>query len=549
MTRTILKPRAYQESAIGAVLDAWKRGVARPAVVLPTGAGKTVVFAHLCDRLKKQNPGGRILVLAHRNELLEQAQDKLRSVAPRLSTGIVKGTRNETLADIVIASVLSLASRTRRNQLLNISTVIVDECHHATMPTYLRVLEHYGCFEAAGTGANAVGFTATMSRGDGGPLGDVWEDVVYSMTLADMIPDYLVRPRGIRVKVDGFDLTKIKKSGGDYAMGSVGEAMTATLAPQAIARAWAEHASGRPTIAFGPTVEVAHAIADAISDVGGTAQTVWGDMPPAERSDALDRFTAGHVGVLSNCAVLTEGTDLPLASCAVIARPTLHEGLYQQMVGRVLRQYPGKDDALVLDASGASERHSLLGGIDLFTSEDMAEREGADPEEQLLFDDAPGEGQAAPRVGADGKLTSIEVDLFHGSTSMWVKTAAGVWFLSAGERLIAILPAPERGHWDVVVMHARRVGESSWIAREISSLGTAMAWAEGEVTPEEATLARRSAGWRRQRPTDAQRRAAGFLGVLVREDMSKGELSNLLSVASASRRIDPRIPAYARGRL
>lgn len=521
-------------------------------MVLPTGAGKTVVFAHLAKRWLGAREG-RVLVLAHRTELIEQAAGKIRAVAPALDVGIVKAERNQTRSRVVVGSVQTLRSENRRKMLQGVGLVIVDECHHATADSYVQVLRHYGCLADDGE-AVAVGFTATMSRGDDMSLGDIWQDVVYSRSIAEMIHGgYLVRPRGIRVWVDDLDLSKVRKTRGDYREGDLGQALTDSMAPELIAKSYVEHASERQGILFAPTVESATVIGDAVREAGISTAMVWGAQPASERAKALDDFMGNRVQMLANCMVLTEGTDLPPASCAVIARPTTHQGLYVQMTGRVLRPWPGKADALVLDVVGASQRHALASPVQLYGDESVVLDADATEDESDSCDDEVGAVELDEGLGAgwteapeyrNGPVISEEVDLFRGSASAWLRTAAGVWFLPAGkERFVAIVPGRERGTHDVTAMHRYQQGTGRWIIQGVPDLSYAMAWAEGEITAAEQSISRKERGWRARRPTQNQRDLARRYGIIVHDQMLSGEVSNAITVAMATARIDSRLPA------
>lgn len=544
----MLPLRSYQRDAVDAVHAAWAKGVRRPAVVLPTGSGKTVVFAHLLREWLDVNRGRRALVLAHRDELIGQAVDKIHSVAPSLKVGVVKAQRNQTLSDVVVGSVQTLRNERRRKQLLNVGLVVVDECHHSSAKSYVDVLTHFGAL--GGDSAHAVGFTATMSRGDGMALGRVWEDVVYTRSIQEMITGgFLVRPRGVRVRVEDLNLAGVKRTRGDYSEGALGAALEESMAPQAAAKAYLEHAADRPGILFAPTVSSATAFRDAFEDLGITAGLVHGAMPTAERERTLKAFSAGDIQVLCNCMVLTEGTDLPLAACVVVARPTTHSGLYIQMVGRVLRphQASGKTDALVLDIVGASARHALSAHIDLFGEEPNGDDDELPDDDDVDDADDLGSGEVTldEVVGVDGPLVSEEVDLFHGSASAWVRTTGhGIWFLPAGDRYIAMVGGAVPGTWDVVSMHRYRRGDSRWVIRGVEDRSYAMAWAEADVTVAEQLTASRARVWRAKKPSDAQLRLAGQYGVAILPGMLSGEVSGLISVAMGTRRIDPHIAPY-----
>jgi ATP-dependent helicase IRC3 len=540
----ILPLRPYQRVAVDAAHGAWARGMRRPAEVLFTGAGKTVIFAHLGVEWLAVNPGRRVLVLAHTTELVDQAIAKFRSVAPGLRIGRVQADANETLARIIVASVATLRSERRRRMLRDVGLIIVDECHHAVATTYREILSHYGALGPA-VGAVAIGFTATMTRADDLSLGDVWQDVVHAESITDgIMGGYLVRPRGIHVHVDDLDLSQVRTSRGDYREGDLGEAIENSLAPKAIARAVAEHADSRKILLFAPTVHSAEVIGDALRAAGRSVGLVHGAMSAGARRDALDAFRAGSTQILCNCMVLTEGFDEPAADCAVIARPTKSPGLYIQIAGRVLRPYPGKTDALLLDVVGASLKHTLVSALDLFgvgkakTENDQARE---DPED---LDEGQQDARGALFGGLDGNLIATEVDLFTGSPMAWLRTRAGVFFLAAGERYIAIVPGADAGTYDVTAMHATVRHTGRWIVQGVEDLAYAMAWAEGEVTPYEKTIASKARAWRAKSPTDKQRARAAGLRLTIPDGARSGEVSAMITLALASNRIDPYLPDY-----
>lgn len=513
----------------------------RPAVVLPTGAGKTVVFSEIADQLVTEG-AGRVLAVAHRDELVNQAAAKLSAVSGR-RVGIVKAERNEVGAPIVVASVQSLRSVARRRQIRDVCAVIVDECHHATAPTYLDLLGHYGCLDDVEPGrldgkrAWAVGFTATMSRGDGGGLGQVWDDVVYEQKIASMIRQgYLVEPRGVRVNVADLNLDSVSRSRGDWQDGALGRALTDSDAPAAIVRAWLEHASGRPTVVFGPTVEFAEVMVQAFRAAGVSADIVHGKQRTEERRKVWTDVEAGRTLVVCNCMVATEGTDVPRWSCAVIARPTGHVGLYIQMIGRVLRPYPGKTDALVLDVAGATARHRIASLIDLIGTEDTTES----AVDELDDVDTPvrdwEEPDPLPLVLWSG--ATEEVDLFHGSRLTWMQTQMGVWFLPVGNRYVTIMPAlTGSGAYDVVSFESWNGGAQYFVEQDVPDLGYAMGFGENQVTEDEAAIAARDAGFRRKPLTAPERKRAVRLG--LGPNVTRGELTEYEVRQHASARLDP----------
>jgi len=562
-TGQMLALRPYQLEGVAAVEAAWARGLRRPAVVWPTGAGKTVGFARLAVNWLEANPGGRAVGIAHTGELLDQMTDKFRSVAPGLRVGRVQAHWNETLARLVCASVQTLSRGNRRDMLRNVGLLIIDECHHAPARTYLDVLTHFGALgEAAnapigtpGT-AVAVGFTATMERGDELALGQVWQDVVHSMSIADAIAaGWLVRPRGIHVQVDDLDLSAVRSSGGDYRAEDLGDALMRSMAPEAIVKAVAEHAADRRIIAFAPTVASAALIADALRDAGHAVGLVHGGMPAGERKAVLDDFRAGRTKIMLNCMILTEGFDDPSADCALIARPTRSPVLYKQIAGRVIRPYPGKTDALLLDVVGVTRHHSLVSGISLFGDDtDRSPRKLTEKDQLLLGDEdpdelAPGQMDARRALLGDwngGPLVADEVDLFAASPMQWHRTRAGVFYIEAGERYIAIVPGA-MGGYDVTAMHRTQRHTGRWIVQAVPDLPYAMAWAEGEVSAAERTTATKKRSWRAAPPSQKMQALAARLGVHVDPGARSGEVSAAISLVLASSRIDPHLPAWMKG--
>jgi hypothetical protein len=335
-------------------------------------------------------------------------------------------------------------------------------------------------------------------------------------------------------------LDAVKANRGDFADGALGKALGDSMAPDRIVEAVREHAGERQGILFAPTVEFASLMAERLNEAGFPAALVTGAQHRDERRQALEDFRTGKVQWLCNCMVLTEGTDLPMAEVCLIARPTRSAGLFIQMVGRVLRPWPGKLDALVLDVVGASRRHRLasLAALELSDETERVTRDELDigDDEPLLLGDLACAADIDPVMYRDGRLVAELVDLFGASHAAWLRTYGGTWFLPAGEDLITILPDP-LGGWMVIRAH-RQVGHSTGIARGIPDLSYAMAHGEGNVSAVEASLVNRSASWRKQMPSTRQIEVAERFGVVVAEGMRRGDLSDTISVAKASQRLD-----------
>lgn len=369
--------RDYQEEAVAAIEDSWASGINRPAVVIATGGGKTTIFSELIrrqiDALRRD--GKRILVLAHREELLEQAEARIKLQNPGIWTAIVKGSRGQKthqFADVVVASMQTLARPKRREAIDRIGMIIVDECHNAASQGYKDVLSHYGALDERQT--PTVGFTATLTRMDGG-LPEVWQSVAYQLKIHALIKrGFLVPPKALSIEVPGLNLANTRVTRGDLNVGDIADALDNSAAFEVIAKEWLTQASTpdsfyphRPTIAFMPNVDTCYKLQSAFADLGVTADVVVGTTPTTDRRASFNRFRDGECAVLIGAMVLTEGFDAPHTSCVIIGRPTLNPGLFVQCTGRGLRLHPesGKTDCLVLDIAGASLKHNLAGVNDL----------------------------------------------------------------------------------------------------------------------------------------------------------------------------------------
>ena len=294
--------RQYQGDAIKAVEQAESRGIRRQLAVLPTGTGKTIMLAEVIRRRS-----GRALVLAHRDELIGQAVAKIRLVHPRADIGVVKAARDETGAQVVVACRQTLSRPHRLARLIPdlLTTVVVDEAHHATANSYRRILEHCGSFRD--DGPLTLGVTATPERADGTPLGDVWQEIVYRGDLLEMIQNgYLADLRAIRIHLET-DLDRVHTRAGDLKVDELDDALRQANAPEHAVAAYREHAAGRTALVFTASVLAAHEMAEAFSAAGVTAEPLSGETDPEQRRAMLRRFHAGSTRVITNCAVLTEG--------------------------------------------------------------------------------------------------------------------------------------------------------------------------------------------------------------------------------------------------
>ena len=347
MSRFTLRP--YQQEAISRVIAARRAGIVRQLVCLPTGSGKTVIFAELARMAHKP-----VLVLAHRRELVQQARDKIARAlgsTDEATVAVEQGQHHANAnARVVVASIRSLGEGrlARLLQRFQFGLVVYDECHHATAEDNKRVLRSLGAFDSDWKGT-LLGFTATTSRGDGVGLDTVFQRIVYQRTLFEMVDDgYLVPLRGYRIAT-AEDLHAVRAGAGDFVVDELAEAVDIDARNALVARSIQELARDRRTIAFCVTVNHARHLARALNAIGVACGIVYGNMTPQKRQQTLADFRAGKLAAVTNVGVLTEGFDDPGVSCIAMARPTRSAGLYAQCVGRGTRLAAGKTDCLVID--------------------------------------------------------------------------------------------------------------------------------------------------------------------------------------------------------
>lgn len=351
-----MKLRPYQEEAIRAVENGW-RDQQKQLLVLPTGTGKTIVFSQIA---KDRTAAGRVLIMAHRDELIEQARDKYRSL-----TG--DETAKEKAADsclgsslpVVVGSVQTLQNDRRLERFSPdyFNTLIVDEAHHAMSDSYQKVLGHF-------PGAKVLGVTATPDRGDRRSLGRYFDGLAYEYSLRQAVSDgYLCNLKALTVPIS-IDMSSVKVKVGDFEVNSIAETLEPYL-PK-IARAISHYAKDRKVVVFLPLVSIAQEFMEILKNEGLDAREVNGNSP--DRKEILEWFDrAGAGSMLCNAMLLTEGWDCPSVDCVVVLRPTKIRSLYVQMIGRGTRPAPGKKDLLILDFLWMSQKHDLCKPADLST--------------------------------------------------------------------------------------------------------------------------------------------------------------------------------------
>lgn len=341
--------RNYQQEARESIQSEWENGIKKTLLVLPTGCGKTIVFSKVIeDRVRK---GERVLVLAHRSELLEQAADKLeKSTGLKTATEKADQTSIGSWYRVVVGSVQTLQREKRLNQFTKnfFDTIVIDEAHHCISDGYQRVLQYFD-------EANVLGVTATPDRGDMKNLGSYFESLAYEYTLPKAIKEKYLSPiKALTIPLQ-LDLSSVGQQAGDFKSSDLGSALDPYL--ESIANEMWKVAKDRKIVVFLPLVKTSQKFTEILNQKGFRAAEVNGESK--DRAQVLEDFENDKYNVLCNSMLLTEGWDCPSVDCVVVLRPTKVRSLYSQMVGRGTRLSPGKTELLLLDFLWHTERHEL----------------------------------------------------------------------------------------------------------------------------------------------------------------------------------------------
>ena len=390
--------RPYQQEAKDAIFHYWDEGIQKTLLVLPTGCGKTIVFAKVAEECVRQ--GDRVLILAHRGELLEQAADKIgRSTGLGCATEKAEETCLGSWFRITVGSVQSLMRESRLNKFDEdyFNTIIIDEAHHCISDSYQRVLNHFH-------DAKVLGVTATPDRGDMKNLGSVFENLSYEYTLPKAIKEgYLSPIKAVTIPLQ-VDLTGVGVQSGDFKAGDLGTALDPYL--EQIAEEMKKYCADKKTVVFLPLVKTSQKFRDLLNAKGFHAAEVNGESK--DRAEILEDFDKDKYNVLCNSMLLTEGWDCPSVDCIVVLRPTKVRSLYCQMVGRGTRLSPEtrKDHLLLLDFLWHTERHELCHPAHLICeSEEVAQKMTENLEKEAGF---PVDIEEAEQTAADDVVAQRE---------------------------------------------------------------------------------------------------------------------------------------------
>jgi len=342
--------RSYQINAINNLRNSISKGRKAPLLVMPTGAGKTVVFAAISKAIS--NSGANVLILVHRRELIDQASKKLKAIG--VKHGIIAAKYKPKKNNIQIASVQTLVRRLDKNDFFP-NYIIIDEAHHAAAGSWQKILDYYDdtCQ------AYKIGCTATPIRLDGRGLADFFDDLVLGPGVAELIKDSYLAPYRVFAPPLKIDLDRVKTLGGDYQKKDLEkEITTADIIGDAV-KHYKKHADGLPAIAFCISIKHATEVCNQFKDAGYKAAIVHGEMKTDDRDKVIKGLENGKVQVLTSVDVISEGTDVPEVSAAILLRPTKSEGLYLQQVGRVLRPKLDKT-AIILDHVNSTRTHGFV---------------------------------------------------------------------------------------------------------------------------------------------------------------------------------------------
>jgi len=333
--------RPYQAEAKAAVFEQWDKGTLKTLLVLPTGCGKTIVFAKVAEDCVRQ--GYRVLILAHRGELLEQAADKIKkSTNLGCATEKAEQTCLGSWFRITVGSVQSMQREKRLSQFSEnyFNVIIIDEAHHCISDGYQKVLQHF-------PSAKVLGVTATPDRGDMRNLGEFFESLAYEYTLPKAIREgYLSPIKAMTIPLQ-LDLSGVSIQSGDFKAGDIATALDPYL--HQIADEMMKYCRDRKTVVFLPLVKTSQKFKEILNEKGFKAAEVNGESK--DRAEVLEAFDKGEYNVLCNSMLLTEGWDCPSVDCVIVLRPTKVRSLYSQMVGRGTRLCEGKSHLLSIKES------------------------------------------------------------------------------------------------------------------------------------------------------------------------------------------------------
>jgi ATP-dependent helicase IRC3 len=534
----ILRP--YQEEALAAIVEHEKKGTTKQLVVLPTGAGKTVLFSHLPVLRENTLP---MLVLAHRAELLEQAKEKIKAANPTLSIEIEQAERKAGHVDVVVASVATLG----RNGTPRIEgypkdyfkTIVIDEAHHAAATSYRRVIDYFNP-------PFLLGVTATPQRSDSVRLVDVFDDIVYYKSIQDLIEDGWLSPLiGYRVKTN-VDISDVEIQNGDYVQSQLEEKVDTPERNAFVVATYRNLAMATKALVFASGIKHAENLALSFREASIETAVIIGTTPREERESILAQFAKGQISVIVNVGVLTEGFDEPSLQTIILAKPTRSTLLYTQIVGRGTRLFEGKKHCTIIDIADTTRGRkpiglpTLLGLPPEFDLQGQSLTDVAKKFEELE-DYCPGE---AIRVlnpdDIEGAYKRINLFMppppnpavLEYSKYVWAEIGENSYHLglNANESMHITLDA--LGRWNTELHYKDNGKTSVKLIGRADNLRSVFSgtdkWIQ-EHRNSSLVLIDSSAAWRADGPTDAQKKMLKRIGIPLTADVTKGMASQIIS--------------------
>ena len=535
-----MKLRPYQQEALDSMLQAESNGISKQLVVLPTGAGKTVLFAQLPIMRKDSLP---MLVLAHRSELLIQAKDKIETINKDLSVGIEQAENKAGYSDVVIASVPTLgresSSRIEQYPRDYFKTIVVDEAHHAAAPSYRRILDYF-------KPDLLLGVTATPQRSDSVRLIDVFQEIVYYKSIQDLIKEGWLSPLvGYRVKTST-DISDVEIQNGEYKQDQLIEAIDNPSRNNSIVTAYNDLANAKKTVVFAAGVDHAGNLGEAFRKNGSSVRVIIGTTPEEDRRQILSDFKSGAVTVLVNVGVLTEGFDEPSIEAIILAKPTRSSLLYTQIVGRGTRLFEGKEHCMIIDIADTTRGKkpiglpTLLGMPAEFDLQGQSLTDIADEFEKLK-ETAPGEASTVLNM-EDITNAYKRIDLFmppppnpavlEYSTFIWSEVGEDRFYLNTNSFESFHIYCDTLGRWAAECHVRSGANVNIHVIGRGQSIRSVFAGADKWIMENRSTslpLIDATAVWRADAPTDKQQKLLKRIGVPITNTMTKGMASQIIS--------------------
>ena len=531
--------RPYQEEALEAVREYYAKGVTRQLIVLPTGAGKTVIFSHLPQAMQELSVP--MLVLAHRAELLTQAKTKIGWSNPDLDIQIEQAENVAGHCDVVVASVPTLG-RAESERILKypkdyFKAIIIDEAHHAAAPTYRRILDYFNPHLL-------VGVTATPQRSDKTRLTDVFDEIVYYKTIQDLIEEKWLCPLvGYRINTDT-DISGVATNEGDYIASQLEDVIDNPVRNATIVAAYNNLVPGSKAIVFCAGVKHARNVALSFGQAKVPTEIILGETDADEREAIYQRFAAGETRIIVNVGVLTEGFDEPSVETIILARPTRSTLLYTQIVGRGTRLNESKAHCTVIDIADTTKGKKPLGLPSLLGLPPDFDLQGQDLVEvakkyKELEEFCPGE---AVRVLApeDIELAYKRINLFmppppnefaqQYSRLVWAEVAENEFHLGVNDFNSFRIYVDALGRWCVEHHYHDGAKRESKVLGYPADMHDAFMRADRWIMSRyDTSLLDSTAAWRSDGPTDAQKKLLKRIGVPLTADMTKGTASQIIS--------------------